>query len=130
MPRYSLRQVLTRGECALCCLGAGPTRVRFELCLSRGISCRAALPGCCSHLCCIAYGAILGIIGGFLVMMLFIRFRLGYSTPSNYQESFAIEGILQAWRSYVVHLVHMGAHFWHCGFGAGKVTQGNEGARE
>jgi hypothetical protein len=104
MPRYSLRQVLS--AVSALCVALALAQLEFV----SSCVCFVAFLVVLHFLVavriwrCIAYGAILGIIGGFLVMMLFIRFRLGYSTPSNYQESFAIEGILQAWRSYVVHL--------------------------
>ncbi len=104
MPRYSLRQILS--AVSALCVALAMTQLEFV----SSCVCLVAILVVLHFLVAvriwrrIAYGAILGIIGGFLVMLLYIRFRLGYSTPSNYQESFAIEGISMAWRSYVVHL--------------------------
>lgn len=53
---------------------------------------------------CVAYGAVAGICGGFLLMLAFMLYKYGRISASNYQESSELNAIVVSWRSYLVHI--------------------------
>lgn len=52
----------------------------------------------------VAYGGLGGILVAYVAMQMFIAESVGTTTPTNYQESGAMNDVVYAWRSYVVQL--------------------------
>ena len=106
MLRFSLRQLL--GAMGGLCVAIALTQIEFVpscVCLV-GIIVVLNFAVRARTWRCIAYGAITGIAGGILVMLLYMLVDQGRISASNYQESNALIDIdiVLACRSYVVHI--------------------------
>ena len=47
------------------------------------------------------YGALIGIAGVLVLMMIYVKLDLGIAVASNYQESQAIDAAVGAWKPYI-----------------------------
>lgn len=104
MLRFSLRQLL--GAMGGLCVAIALTQIEFVpscVCLV-GIIVVLNFVVRARTWRCIAYGAITGIAGGILVMLLYMLVDQGRMSASNYQESNALIDIVLACRSYLVHI--------------------------